>query len=51
MRVDREVGQLDDQRLFAMFGAALDLMPPWQVTSVAFDKEAGKRSLPEIHTI
>jgi transposase len=36
------MSQLDDQGLFAMFGAALGLVPPWQVTSVAFDKEAGK---------
>jgi len=33
---------MDDPSLFAMFGAALGLAPPWQVTSVEFDKEAGK---------
>jgi transposase len=33
---------MDDPGLFAMFGAALGLAPPWQVTSVNFDKEAGK---------
>jgi transposase len=33
---------MDDPSLFAMFGAALGLAPPWQVASVAFDKEAGK---------
>ena len=33
---------MDDPGLFAMFGAALGLASPWQVTSVAFDKEAGK---------
>ncbi|MHB1444601.1 MAG: transposase [Acidimicrobiales bacterium] len=33
---------MDDPSLFAMFGAALGLVPPWQVTSVTFDKEVGK---------
>ena len=33
---------VDDPGLLAMFGAALGLAPPWQVTSVIFDKEAGK---------
>ena len=42
MRVDREMSRVDDQGLFAMFGAALGLALPWQVSSVAFDKEAGK---------
>src|SRR5664279_4216659 len=31
-----------DQDLFSMFGAALGLVTPWQVTSVEFDKEAGE---------
>jgi transposase len=31
----------DDPGLFAMFGAALGLAPPWQVTSVEFDKLLG----------
>src|SRR5664280_130254 len=33
---------VEDPGLLAMFGAALGLVPPWQVTSVIFDKEAGK---------
>jgi hypothetical protein len=33
---------MDDPGLSAMFGAALGLVPPWRVTSVVFDKEAGK---------
>src|SRR5664280_1227897 len=33
---------VEDPGLLAMFGAALGLRPPWQVTSVIFDKEAGK---------
>ena len=33
---------MNDHGLFAMFGAALGLVPPWQVTSVEFNKEAGK---------
>ena len=33
---------MDDPGLFAMFGAALGLAPPWRVTSVTFDKDAGK---------
>jgi transposase len=33
---------MEDPSLFVMFGAALGLAPPWQVTSVEFDKEAGK---------
>jgi transposase len=33
---------MDDQGLFAMFGAALGLEPPWQVTSVSFDQVLGK---------
>ena len=33
---------MDDPGLATMFGAALGLTPPWQVTSVVFDKEAGK---------
>ena len=33
---------MDDPGLVGMFGAALGLTPPWQVTSVVFDKEAGK---------
>lgn len=33
---------MDDPSLFAMFGAALGLAPPWQVSSVEFDKDAGK---------
>jgi transposase len=36
---------VDDPGLFAMFGAALGLAPPWQVTSVEFDQEAGKLSI------
>jgi transposase len=35
----------DDPGLFAMFGAALGLGPPWQVTSVEFDQEAGRLSI------
>ena len=31
----------DDPGLFAIFGAALGLAPPWQVTSVEFDKLLG----------
>ncbi len=33
---------MDDPSLFAMFGAALGLAPPWQVTSVEFDEGVGK---------
>lgn len=33
---------MDDPSLFAMFGAALGLASPWQVTSVEFDRQAGK---------
>ena len=33
---------VEDPGLLAMFAAALGLVPPWQVTSVIFDKEAGK---------
>jgi transposase len=33
---------VDDLDLFAMFGAALGLASPWQVTSVQFDKAAGR---------
>jgi transposase len=32
---------VDDLDLFKMFGAALGLAPPWQVTSVQFDKLLG----------
>ena len=32
---------MDDLDLFKMFGAALGLAPPWQVTSVQFDKLLG----------
>ena len=30
------------QGLFSMFGAALGMVAPWQVTSVEFDKDAGE---------
>jgi len=33
---------VDDLELFKMFGSALGLAPPWQVTSVEFDKLLGK---------
>ena len=33
---------MDDRDLFVMFSAALGLAPPWRVTSVEFDKEAGR---------
>ena len=33
---------MNDPSLFAMFGAALGLAPPWQVTSVEFDEVIGK---------
>ncbi len=33
---------MDDQGLFTMFGAALGLASPWQVTSVHFDDVLGK---------
>jgi len=33
---------VEDHDLFKMFGAALGLSVPWQVTSVEFDKEAGR---------
>ena len=33
---------MKDPCLFAMFGAALVLVPPWQVTSVEFDQDAGE---------
>lgn len=33
---------MKDPGLFAMFGAALGLVPPWQVTSVEFDQDAGE---------
>jgi transposase len=33
---------MKDPGLFAMFGAALGLVPPWQVTSVEFDELFGK---------
>ena len=33
---------MKDPGLFAMFGAALGLVPPWQVTSVEFDELLGK---------
>jgi transposase len=33
---------VDDPGLFAMFGAALGLGPPWKVVSVAFDQSVGK---------
>ncbi len=33
---------MGDPGLFALFGAALGLGLPWQVTSAAFDEEAGK---------
>jgi hypothetical protein len=36
---------VEDPGLLAMFGAALGLVPPWQVTSVIFDKEAGHLAL------
>lgn len=31
-----------DDDLFKMFGAALGLVPPWEVASVEFDREAGR---------
>jgi transposase len=31
-----------DPELFKLFGLALGLVPPWQVTSVSFDDEAGR---------
>ena len=34
-------GQVDDPGLLAVFGAALGLVPPWQVVAVEFDKDAG----------
>src|SRR5271156_4851383 len=37
----REINMGDDPGLFAMFGAALGLAPPWQVTSGEFDKLLG----------
>ena len=33
---------MKDPGLFAMFGAALGLAPPWQVTSVEFDELGGR---------
>lgn len=36
---------MQDQDLFMMFGAALGLAPPWQVTSVEFDQAAGQLSI------
>jgi transposase len=36
---------MEDQGLFMMFGAALGLAPPWQVTSVEFDESAGQLSI------
>ena len=32
---------MDDPGLLAVFGAALGLVPPWQVVGVEFDKDAG----------
>ena len=32
---------MDDPGLLAVFGAALGLVPPWQVVAVEFDKQAG----------
>jgi transposase len=39
--VDGEMELVDDLDLFKMFGAALGLAPPWQVTAVQFDKLLG----------
>jgi transposase len=33
---------MKDPGLFAMFGATLGLVAPWQVTSVEFDQDVGK---------
>ena len=39
--VEGEIELVDDLDLFKMFGAALGLAPPWQVTSVKFDELLG----------
>jgi transposase len=39
---DRETEPVEELDLFKMFGAALGLAPPWQVTSVEFDQLLGK---------
>jgi transposase len=39
--LDGEMQLVDDSDLFKMFGAALGLAAPWQVTSVEFDKLLG----------
>ena len=36
---------MEDPGLLAVFGAALGLVPPWQVVSVEFDKSAGRLDL------
>lgn len=35
------MGQVDDPGLLAVFGAALGLVPPWQVVAVELDGHAG----------